>query len=267
MQLRVFHDPLAAGDWNMAVDEALLEDVATGGEPALRFYGWSPATLSLGYFQPHEDRQLHAASLNCPCVRRQSGGGAILHDRELTYSLIVPAATFPRRTEDLYRLVHESLIAALAEFGVAAEFCGYALRESSVSLAACQPVNVTRARADEPPVEHSCPFLCFQRRSEFDLLVDTAKIAGSAQRRRRGGLLQHGSVLLAASTFAPELPGISDAAAKAVEARELADAWCASLAGRMQYHIHAATYSDSIRHAAEMLRRRKYASDAWNLRR
>src|SRR5688500_9559950 len=88
--LRVITDPPASGAWNMAVDEALLESAATGSVATLRFYEWHEPTLSLGYFQPAADREQHAASRACPLVRRASGGGAIVHDRELTYSLAWP---------------------------------------------------------------------------------------------------------------------------------------------------------------------------------
>ena len=76
----------------MAVDEALLLDAAENGIATLRFYEWSEPTLSLGYFQRYDDRYSHAASRDCAIVRRQTGGGAILHDRELTYSLTLPAS-------------------------------------------------------------------------------------------------------------------------------------------------------------------------------
>ena len=77
----------------MAVDEALLETAASLGVPTLRFYQWQEPTMSLGYFQEYADRLRHAASAGCPTVRRASGGGAIMHDRELTYSLAVPEGT------------------------------------------------------------------------------------------------------------------------------------------------------------------------------
>ena len=86
-QIRLLHDPPAAGAWNMAVDEALLETAADSGVATLRFYQWNEPTLSLGYFQAATDRDQHPASRDCPLVRRASGGGAILHDRELTYSM------------------------------------------------------------------------------------------------------------------------------------------------------------------------------------
>src|SRR5262245_54691837 len=85
MLCRLIVDGAAGGPWNMAVDETLLESAAASGAASLRFYGWSEPTLSLGYFQRAAARQTHATSLGCPMVRRPSGGGAILHDWELTY--------------------------------------------------------------------------------------------------------------------------------------------------------------------------------------
>ena len=81
------------GASNMALDEALLESAAAAGanvRPTLRIYGWPRPTLSLGYFQRAADREMHEASGECDLVRRPSGGGAILHDRELTYALVLP---------------------------------------------------------------------------------------------------------------------------------------------------------------------------------
>ncbi len=93
IEFRLLIDPPAPGAWNMAVDEVLLDWSAQSGGYAWRFYRWDEPTLSLGYFQPYEDRQRHPPSRACPAVRRATGGGAILHDAELTYSLAVPAGS------------------------------------------------------------------------------------------------------------------------------------------------------------------------------
>src|SRR5581483_5910324 len=82
---RLLIDPPAAGAWNMSVDEMLLERTSAEGGFQLRFYQWNEPTLSLGYFQAVQDRAGHEASRGCALVRRLSGGGAILHDRELTH--------------------------------------------------------------------------------------------------------------------------------------------------------------------------------------
>ena len=192
----------------MAVDEALLE-AAAEGQGTLRFYRWSEPTLSLGYFQQYADRRQHEPSRQCAVVRRPSGGGAILHDIELTYSLAIPAA-HPLAADRLgcYRAIHAALVEALADWGVQA---------------------VVLQKADRE-LHHRQPFLCFQRRAPGDVLVDGVKIAGSAQRRCRGAVLQHGSVLLGRSAAAPELPGLADLSGKQVDHRQLLDAWLQHIA-------------------------------------
>src|SRR5438105_7871697 len=91
---RLLVDPAAGGAWNMAVDEVLLDGVAAGTTPpTLRFYEWMPPCLSLGYFQPFEVVDVDGCrALGIEVVRRPTGGRAILHDRELTYSVALPAS-------------------------------------------------------------------------------------------------------------------------------------------------------------------------------
>ena len=217
--LRLLIDPPTAGAWNMAVDEALLESAIAGGPATLRFYSWQEPTLSLGYFQAMADREQHAASRGCPVVRRSSGGGAILHDRELTYSIALPLAAVrsSAAANELYDTVHETLVEALAGLGVTAKL----YRRDETECAARDGSKVGE------------PFLCFQRRACGDVLCGEAKICGSAQRRRRGALLQHGSVLLARSRFAPELPGLAEQSGKLIDLADLRNYWQATLAERL----------------------------------
>jgi len=264
-QCRLLIDPPSSGAWNMAVDEVLLEWAAEEGCCAWRFYQWSEPTLSLGYFQPYRDRLTHAPSLHCPAVRRLSGGGAILHDAELTYSLVVPGGhhlsipggtgSLPARVATtladkppvppgrdlLYRAVHAGLIAALAEYGIAAAFC-----EESDRL-----------------VPEQEPFLCFQRRCAGDVLLGGAKIAGSAQRRRRGAVLQHGSLLLRRSPAAPELPGLEELAPRAPALEELAEVWLAKLAERLRLGWRRESLPEWQRQRVVMLSQARYASTQW----
>ena len=108
----------------MALDEALLIAAETEGIATVRFYAWREPTLSLGYFQSHAVRAGHAASAPCTVVRRASGGGAILHDRELTYSIALPHwHELADRVEKLYFAAHETLIETLAELNIAATLC------------------------------------------------------------------------------------------------------------------------------------------------
>ncbi|MEX0612503.1 MAG: hypothetical protein WD229_10320, partial [Pirellulales bacterium] len=111
---RLIIDSPGPGPWNMGVDEALVLDAVEQSVVTLRFYQWSEPTLSLGYFQRYEDRNQHEPSRGCAIVRRQTGGGAILHDRELTYSLSLPAShSLAAQAQNLYAAVHDAFIATL----------------------------------------------------------------------------------------------------------------------------------------------------------
>lgn len=252
--IRLLLDPPAAGAWNMAVDEALLEDAAATDQSTLRFYQWEEPTLSLGYFQNYTDRWQHAASSQVAVVRRASGGGAILHDIDLTYSFAVPARhALALDRLNFYQMVHTALIETLAQWGIQASLFSEAARHAS-SLAEHLP-NVD--------LRKSQPFLCFERRSPGDVLVGQAKIAGSAQRRSAGAVLQHGSVLLARSQAAPELTGLKELVDIAIRPNELAEAWLARLGSILPITWQLGELSEELRHRAMVLAREKYASPAW----
>ncbi len=177
----------ATGPANMALDEALLERVAADPSAAiLRIYGWLEPTLSLGYFQSRnlierEDRWREVA-----VVRRPTGGGALWHDHEVTYAIVIPKQhPLARHTNDLYRAVHSEIATLLAAHGVSADRRGSSGGEAS----------------DEKP------FLCFADRDDNDVVAGPVKLVGSAQRRRAGAVLQHGSLLLEQSATTPELAG------------------------------------------------------------
>ena len=166
------------GASNMAIDCAILEAVASGDQlPTLRLYGWQPFCLSLGYGQRTRDADLDAlADRGWDLVRRPTGGKAILHGDELTYSLCLPQ-NHPLACADVvesYRRISAGLLRALALLGLdpAAE------REaSSIRPAAAGPV-------------------CFELPSHYEISVGGRKLIGSAQMRRKGGLLQHGTIPL-----------------------------------------------------------------------
>lgn len=245
--IRLLVDPPASGPWNMAVDEALLESAAAG-TTTLRFYQWSEPTLSLGYFQAADERSGHAASRNCPLVRRASGGGAIVHDRELTYSFAAPiAGRLASAAAALYDTFHDTLIDVLGQWQVPAVRCD-----------PTQPV----PRPAEPP-----SFLCFQRRARGDVVCDGVKIAGSAQRRSRGGLLQHGSILLARSSSAPELAGILEAAVVALAPHELAAAWTACLTNARSFACQELPLTPHEQSRARAIEATRFGAREWTFRR
>ena len=238
-------DPPGDGAWNMALDEALLESAKYEGLASLRLYSWREPTLSLGYFQAHADRTGHVASTGCRMVRRASGGGAILHDAEITYSVALPQwHSAAGRADTLYGALHQSLIEVLAEFGVEA------------ALAEIAPA----------PRTTSEPFLCFQRRSNGDVLIGASKVAGSAQRRHQRAVLQHGSVLVRRSAHAPELPGICDLTARHIDVDSLRTQWLDRIAKQLELQLVEQPLPPSIGDAATKIVE-KFKSDAWNLRR
>jgi lipoate-protein ligase A len=131
-----------------------------------------------------------------------------LHDRELTYSLALPSDALVARdgrrlsNTELYQVAHETLIAALADLGV------FGAHRYGASPSASATAKQAESKAAEP-------FLCFERRTEHDVVLNGAKIAGSAQRKRtsvagNSAILQHGSILLSRGPAAPSLPGIDD---------------------------------------------------------
>jgi len=230
----------------MSLDEALLETAGKAGQGGcLRFYFWSQPTVSLGYFQRYEDRRFHVGSRDCPLVRRATGGGAIVHDVELTYSLTVPVRDHVHAgLRVFYDVLHRALIEELATLGVTAAWCAGAGKGE---------------KREEP-------FLCFQRRCEGDVLVGGMKIGGSAQRRHRAGLLQHGSVLLGRSPSAPELPGIEDLGKIHVDPSELARRWAYRIGDRIGVALAVTTPTEEELLLARLLQQNKFG-DPWNHRR
>ena len=259
-ECRLIINAPAPGAWNMGVDEALFVDAGENGVATLRFYRWSEPTLSLGYFQRYDDRQKHAPSRGCAVVRRQTGGGAILHDRELTYSLSLPAGhRLARQTEKLYAAVRDAFITALMPTLTAGE--------PHWKLTCCDQESNGSANRD--------PFLCFQRRARGDVLLTSPaedsgidwKILGSAQRRHRGAILQHGSLLLGRSPAAPELPGLRDLTGRAFAIGEIATALSVRLAAALDARLFESPLPPKLESKAEELANSKYGSRGWTNRR
>ncbi len=235
-----------SGPMNMAVDEALLLSASRVG-PTLRFYEWQEPTLSLGYFQSAADRTSHQASAGCPIVRRSTGGGAILHDQELTYSFVLPVSSQNKSfAQPLYYAFHETLLLAL-------ELC-----DVKATLYPAEP---------RVQIGQTEPFLCFQRRAAGDVILGNEKICGSAQRRQKDALLQHGSVLLQRSDFAPELGGITDVSTSGIKYERLAELWLPFLEKRLKLRFRSADLNPLERATTERLAEDRFGSDTWSLRR
>jgi lipoate-protein ligase A len=169
---RLLPDAPGTGAWHMALDDALLDSHRCGfSPPTLRFYSWDPPALSLGYAQARSDVDMAACrKAGVEVIRRPTGGRAVLHRGEFTYAVIASAG-FPPSIAGTYRQITEVLAAAIARLGAA------------VGIAPGQA-----SRAGTPS--------CFQSATTADLLATGRKLVGSAQTRREGAFLQHGSLML-----------------------------------------------------------------------
>ncbi len=199
-------DPPADGATNMALDEALAAEAARLDRVLVRISTWSEPTLSLGAFQAIAEARAHRALEGVKIVRRPSGGGAILHGSDVTLAVAVPRLHPRGGTQQLYDAVHGALVAELTARGVVAGLSpGAARGERSGS-----DPEASGASTSGPPAEG--PLLCFDRRAVGDVVLPVAdgrfgsdsKILGSAQRRLRGAVLQHGSLLLGANRLVAE---------------------------------------------------------------
>ena len=156
---------------NMAIDEAILSYCKV---PVLRVYSWKPEAISVGY---NQDVNKEINLENCKnnginIVRRITGGKAVFHDKEITYSFILPESLnlLPKDINESYKVIANALVIALKKFGVKAEI-------------------------KKIPEKIATP-ICFNSSNWYELLVNNKKISGSAQRRMDGKILQHGSILI-----------------------------------------------------------------------
>ncbi len=164
---------------NMAIDEAIFTMREKLNLPAtLRFYGWKPAAISIGYFQKIEDPSLEKYKRQkLTIVRRFTGGGAILHRREITYALACSTNEVPtfRDIIKTQKLIHEAIILGLHNLGINAEL-------------------------ERKEIKKPDPYFCFVIPSKDDIIENGRKIVGSAQRRKSKAFFQHGSILMDSRT-------------------------------------------------------------------
>lgn len=233
----------ADGATNMAADEALVRS-ATEGVASLRFYGWTTATVSLGYFQPQAIRLTDSNLANLPWVRRPSGGATLVHHHELTYALALPAGGPWHSGESWLLRMHRIITAALEDLGLAGK----------IEL------------AGQHPIKHG-EVLCFQQHTVGDVLCAGHKIVGSAQRKHRLALLQHGSVLLAQSEHTPALPGIRETTGIALNSEQVRSGIERAFTVQTGWRLEPAVWTEQELQSIEELRSEKYAGAAWNERR
>jgi lipoate-protein ligase A len=164
----LFQSGPGAPAFNMAVDEALLETAPRTGKPVLRFYGWTEPAATFGYSQKFSD--VEKVTMLRPLIRRPTGGGLVPHDRDWTYSLVIPPnhSWYELKATESYERVHLWIRDAFAKINV----------ETILS----------------PCCQKDIPGQCFIGAEKYDVLWHGRKIAGAAQRRTKDGLLIQGSV-------------------------------------------------------------------------
>jgi lipoate-protein ligase A len=259
---RLFLDPPRDGAYNMAVDEALLEETAAGRSlPTLRLYAWDPPTLSLGFAQPAADADRAALKkLGWALVRRPTGGRAILHTDELTYSITAPESHPLMRggVPESYRRLSLGLLAGL-------RLLGADVRADSGG----------RPRAAGNPV-------CFEIPSQYEISAGWRKLIGSAQARRLGGVLQHGALplrgdlarilqVLAKSDVTPErirrrAATLGELLGREVLWEEAAEAVARGFTETFGIEFQRGALSEAEKTRAGELARGKYGTEEWTCR-
>ncbi|MEM7201624.1 MAG: hypothetical protein AAF628_15255 [Planctomycetota bacterium] len=244
MPLRVVRSGALPPALNMGLDEALL---VTPGPSTLRLYSWDPPGVSLGYFQASGPAA--AVTERHDLVRRLTGGGAIHHDREITFALTADLDLVPHGVEDLYVLIHDAVASALRRCGVAAR-----------RVPGGPP---TKPRPDE--------WWCFAQAGAFDLVTpEGRKIVGSAQRRTRRPhrrVLHHGSVVLSVPSGTPGCGAVDQQADLAQVTPTLWRALPDEIANALGLPGVTATLTQTETALGEELARTRYDDDAFTLRR
>ena len=243
MHIRLLPYAIADGATNMANDDVLARSAAAG-VASLRFYAWSAATVSLGYFQPHADVRAHSRLADLPWVRRPSGGATLVHHHELTYALALPSGSPWRSGEPWMLHMHRIIVTALAELGL----------DQKIVL------------VDDRPVKHG-DVLCFQQFTVGDVLCAGRKIVGSAQRKYHQALMQHGSILLSQSEHTPELPGIRELTGVALSADQVRDSILRQFEKSTGWELKRSEWTTEAAACIRKMREERYLSVDWNERR
>lgn len=271
---RLLRTGAASGAWNMAVDEAILHSVAAGmAPPTLRLYRWQPPCLSLGYFQRQEEEAdlAAAAARGVDVVRRPTGGRAVLHHHEVTYSVALRETTpgLPPSVAGAYRFLCRGLVAGLAALGLRAEVAPGPGRTSGSAGAAGRGWSAA----------------CFDAPSWYELSVGGRKVVGSAQVRRGGGVLQHGAVVLrfdaealcsvlrypsgaareaARRLLADRAAGLSDVAGRDLSPGEVEEALCRGFEAALGIQLRPGELLPAEQRQAERLWRERQMIGGWH---
>jgi lipoate-protein ligase A len=270
-QWRFIDTGVSSPAMNMAIDEAVLTLHSEGKtKPSVRFYTWNPATVSIGYFQKAE-KEIDLEKVKeygLGFVRRATGGRTVLHDKELTYSVVVSEEhpAMPSGVTDAYRIISAGLLEGFRLLGMQAEM-----------------VNPDQAKLAAP-----ASAACFDAPSSYELVVEGKKIAGSAQTRQKGVILQHGSILFDIDVdmlfdiirhpnervrdwlkkgFVDKAVAINQVRATPVTLDEAKKAFREGFAKGLGVELIDDGLTVEERELAEQLVREKYGCDDWNFKR
>ncbi|KXG11247.1 biotin/lipoate A/B protein ligase family protein [Anoxybacillus rupiensis] len=261
--------------FNMALDEALLEWHSEGKiPPTVRFYGWNPPTLSVGYFQKVEKEiDMDAVRKNgLGFIRRPTGGRGVLHDKELTYSVIVSEAhpAMPETVTEAYRVISQGILEGFRLLGLDAYFA------------------VPKTEEEKASLKNPRSAVCFDAPSWYELVVEGRKVAGSAQTRQKGVILQHGSILLdldedllfslfkypnervkarLQKNFKNKAVAINELTDRKVTISEAKEAFYQGFEKGLDIILEPYTLSEAEIEYVNELARKKYESDEWNFKR
>ncbi|GGE73824.1 lipoate--protein ligase family protein [Priestia taiwanensis] len=261
--------------YNMALDEMILNwQSEKKFPPTVRFYQWAVPTLSVGYFQKAEKEidMEEVKKREFGFVRRQTGGRGVLHDNELTYSVIVPEdhPEMPKTVTEAYRVISRGILEGFKELGLDAYF---SIPESEVERAA---------------LKNPRSAVCFDAPSWYEIVVEGRKTAGSAQTRQKGVILQHGSIPLTIdvdelydlflfsnekvkermkSMFKTKAVAMSELTDKVFTMDDLLRAFEVGFERGLNIELELYTLSEEEEQAVLALAKEKYESDEWNHRR
>jgi lipoyl(octanoyl) transferase len=261
--------------FNMALDEALLDWHSEGKiPPVIRFYGWDPATLSIGYFQKVEKEiDLEAVKAHgLGFVRRPTGGRGVLHEHELTYSVIVSEdhPEMPKTVTEAYRVISEGILKGFHQLGLEAYFA------------------VPRTEEERSALKNPRSAVCFDAPSWYELVVEGRKVAGSAQTRQKGVILQHGSILLdldedklfslfkypservkdrMKSAFKNKAVAINEISSRRITLEEAKEAFYKGFAEGLNIELQPYQLTGEELDYVNKIAKERYESDEWNFKR
>ncbi|WP_028399168.1 lipoate--protein ligase family protein [Ectobacillus panaciterrae] len=258
--------------YNMALDECLLNwQSEKSMPPTIRFYEWAVPTLSIGYFQRAE-KEINMEEVKkrgFEFVRRPTGGRSVLHDSELTYSVIVSEdhPEMPKTVTEAYRIISQGILEGFQSLGLEAYFA------------------VPKTQQERDDLKNPRSSVCFDAPSWYEIVVEGRKIAGSAQTRQKGVILQHGSIPLdidldtlydlflfpndrmkerMKSMFSSKAVAINELTDRTFTIQQLIDAFKVGFEKGLNIELIPYELTEAQKEAVEKLAQEKYESVDWN---